>query len=457
MDSKSPHNNLKHREIGAVNVTKLAAGVVIFGLTVAAATVNRDEIRHGVSLGDADSSTISYQFDHQNDDILPAHLRETKEGISTDLTTIDKRIELPLKASTIDARYSYEQLLTSFEKIEENISNIGEKTNALNFLGSEMLRSKEKEISPIYNTLESIRSINESSHSYKDRLNKLLVALKENEIAKEHLIHRLLQLNPSTETQRKIKVDQSLKTIQDLLYKSALTDPSSSMLNGEVTRIYQELREDYRLQATNYSKLMESKQSLEEEINQEFEKLTAISKQFSAHPSIDGETPGQPLLVELENKIRGLALDTKADILLHQNPNHSVTLRLSSDFVFRGGSDRLTKRGYNLISQLSPVIKEYEKHAIKIASHTDNTPIERQYRFQFRNNWDLTASRASTIALLLHESGLKPDNFHVSGQGQYQPLTSNSSYKGRKENRRIDITISSEAVQGFFANIAHRE
>lgn len=83
--------------------------------------------------------------------------------------------------------------------------------------------------------------------------------------------------------------------------------------------------------------------------------------------------------------------------------------------------------------------------AVYIEGHTDKTPI---HTARFRNNWDLSAARASaTLAQLVAAfpalATLKNDQHEaligVSGYGDLRPIDTSGTAAGMRRNRRIEL------------------
>ena len=76
---------------------------------------------------------------------------------------------------------------------------------------------------------------------------------------------------------------------------------------------------------------------------------------------------------------------------------------------------------------------------IDVAGHTDNVPIATS---RFRSNWELSTSRAVSVAqLLLGSAELEPRRFTVTGHADTKPRSDNDTAEGRAANRRVDIRI----------------
>jgi len=76
---------------------------------------------------------------------------------------------------------------------------------------------------------------------------------------------------------------------------------------------------------------------------------------------------------------------------------------------------------------------------VTVSGHTDDVPIANE---RFRSNWELSASRAVSVAHeLLATSPLDPSRFVVTGHADTQPRAPNDGPENRARNRRVDISI----------------
>jgi chemotaxis protein MotB len=77
--------------------------------------------------------------------------------------------------------------------------------------------------------------------------------------------------------------------------------------------------------------------------------------------------------------------------------------------------------------------------ALRVEGHTDDVPI---HTAQFASNWELSSSRASSIArLLLLHPNIHASQMSVAGYAEYHPAVSNDTAIGRARNRRVDIVL----------------
>ena len=65
-----------------------------------------------------------------------------------------------------------------------------------------------------------------------------------------------------------------------------------------------------------------------------------------------------------------------------------------------------------------------------------------------RNNWDLSALRASSVVQALqNQYGVDPKRLTAGGRGEYNPVTTNSTEVGKQRNRRTQIIITPKLDQ----------
>lgn len=80
-----------------------------------------------------------------------------------------------------------------------------------------------------------------------------------------------------------------------------------------------------------------------------------------------------------------------------------------------------------------------------VEGNTDNVPISRQ---NIRNNWDLSALRASSVVQeLQNKYGVNPSRLSAAGRGEYNTVAENDTPEGRAKNRRTQIIITPKLDQ----------
>ena len=120
-------------------------------------------------------------------------------------------------------------------------------------------------------------------------------------------------------------------------------------------------------------------------------------------------------------------------------PDKTVRIILTGDLLFDLGESDLSGDARKSLQKVAAVIR-YTPYMINIVGHTDNIPMRSN---RFKSNWELSVSRASTVArYLIDEMGMDPNQFVVSGYSSYRPVEPNTTAENRAKNRRVEIIIS---------------
>lgn len=117
-----------------------------------------------------------------------------------------------------------------------------------------------------------------------------------------------------------------------------------------------------------------------------------------------------------------------------------VYISLADNMLFRSGSYQISDKAMDILSKIAKIIKDYKDYDVLIEGNTDNVPISRT---NIRNNWDLSALRASSVVQVLQDKfGVDQSRLTAGGRGEYNPIATNSTPEGRQLNRRTQIIIT---------------
>lgn len=119
-----------------------------------------------------------------------------------------------------------------------------------------------------------------------------------------------------------------------------------------------------------------------------------------------------------------------------------VRVLLVNNLVFESGNANLSADGKDLLRKLTVLAQEERHTKIRVQGHTDDRPLKSTS--MYATNWELSAARATAVVHFLQENvGVDPERISATGFGQYQPVASNETDEGRRQNRRIEIVIES--------------
>ena len=161
-------------------------------------------------------------------------------------------------------------------------------------------------------------------------------------------------------------------------------------------------------------------------------------------------------LVEAKSKSDSLnlVLTTKLTRSLSTNDLKDVNIKvlkgvvyisLADNMLFRSGSYEISPRAMDILGKIAKIIKDYREYDVLVEGNTDNVPISRT---NIRNNWDLSALRASSVVQVLQNRFyVDPSRLTAGGRGEYNPLSTNATAEGRQRNRRTEIIITPKLDQ----------
>ena len=122
-----------------------------------------------------------------------------------------------------------------------------------------------------------------------------------------------------------------------------------------------------------------------------------------------------------------------------------VYISLADNMLYKSGSYEVNERAGETLSKIAKIIMDYKDYDVLIEGNTDPDPI---IRANIRNNWDLSALRASSVVQVLQNNyGVDPRRLTAAGRGEYNPIADNASALGKQRNRRTQIIITPKLDQ----------
>lgn len=203
--------------------------------------------------------------------------------------------------------------------------------------------------------------------------------------------------------------------------------------NRAMTKAYNELQKSYQsnVQAgnVNISKLVD-------EIN--------ASNKFIKQ-LVDAKSKSDSLNQALTNKLtRSLTREEMNDVDV-QVLKGVVYISLADNMLYKSGSYEISERAGETLGKIAKIIGDYSDYDVLVEGNTDNVPISQK---NIRNNWDLSTLRASSVVQALqNQYGVDPKRLTAAGRGEYNPVATNATEKGKQRNRRTQIIITPKLDQ----------
>lgn len=149
-------------------------------------------------------------------------------------------------------------------------------------------------------------------------------------------------------------------------------------------------------------------------------------------------------MVLTNNLTRSLSREEMRDVDV-QVLKGVVYISLSDKMLYKSGSYEISPVAGETLSKIAKIIKDYKDYDVLIEGNTDNVPISKP---NIRNNWDLSALRASSVVQALQNNySVDPKRLTAGGRGEYNPIASNESEDGKSRNRRTQIIITPKLDQ----------
>ncbi|MDE6443557.1 MAG: OmpA family protein [Muribaculaceae bacterium] len=155
---------------------------------------------------------------------------------------------------------------------------------------------------------------------------------------------------------------------------------------------------------------------------------------------VDAKSKSDSLNIALTNRLtRSLSTDElkEVDVKVLKGV---VYISLADNMLFKSGSYEVNDRAMETLSKIAKILKDYKDFDVLVEGNTDNVPISKT---NIRNNWDLSALRASSIVQVLQNKyGINPNRLSAAGRGEFNPITDNDTELGKQRNRRTEIIIT---------------
>ena len=117
----------------------------------------------------------------------------------------------------------------------------------------------------------------------------------------------------------------------------------------------------------------------------------------------------------------------------------TVTVTLPNSLLFDSGKETLKSATIAELDHIQTVLKQkYNGKQVDVVGHTDTDPIKKS---KWKDNWELSAQRALTVARYLINRGVSDDKIRAVGCGDSRPIASNNNATGKAKNRRVEIVV----------------
>jgi outer membrane protein OmpA-like peptidoglycan-associated protein len=128
---------------------------------------------------------------------------------------------------------------------------------------------------------------------------------------------------------------------------------------------------------------------------------------------------------EMEQDLEGVRVERVGE---------GIKLTFDSGILFDVNKADLQTEAKMNLEKLATILNKYPDTDIIIEGHTDSTGSEEW-------NLELSRMRAQSVGSYLATLSVDPGRFTQVGYGEMQPVATNETMDGRKQNRRVELAI----------------
>ncbi|MBR5656120.1 MAG: OmpA family protein [Prevotella sp.] len=146
--------------------------------------------------------------------------------------------------------------------------------------------------------------------------------------------------------------------------------------------------------------------------------------------------------------------NAKVESVTDANGLQAVKVSFDSGILFATGKSDLTATSKSSLAQFANVLKANTDCDIAIQGYTDNQGFRGKTAAQSQElNVQLSQNRANSVSAYLQSLGVSPSQIKsVQGFGEANPVASNATAAGQKENRRVEVYMYASQAMVEAAN-----
>jgi len=342
------------------------------------------------------------------------------------------------------------------------------------FLGSCVSQLKfnrvNEEVAGLRNERESLMKRSESLKIQLEKTTKELADFKdENEALKRDSAQSGSMYRRNRELLDDVfdKYDRLNKSYNTLLANSSNeqkeTDNDLLQKEREIMKMSKDL-DDMKAQISKAQLELDKKKEETEKLNQAMGqkdgKIREMETQIASR---------EKLLSDFKTRMTTAVMELNSGDLVVSQKSGKVFVNIPNGSLFGTGESALQTSGKEALKKVAQVLAQNEEFEVSVEGHTDISPFRPVAPVapakpkskvkgskgkspppkaipakpsSIKDNWDLSAIRAASVARELYLLGVSGDRISATGKGEFYPLDNSASEEARKRNRRVEIVIS---------------
>ncbi len=243
------------------------------------------------------------------------------------------------------------------------------------------------------------------------------------------------------------KHEQLTKDYNDLLenyHKSSSKAQTIEALLEQERRNNKELKDSYANLQTSLDKSLTNNAQGSVNIEKLVDQINASNKYIQQ--LVNAKSKSDSLNLTLVTNLTRSLTPSETDEVNVKVLKGVVYISLADNMLFKSGSYEVNDRAMQTLGKIAKIIKDYSDYDVLVEGNTDDVRL--MSRQDLKDNWDLSALRATSIVRILqNDFGVNPSRMTAGGRGEYNPIADNSTEIGRQRNRRTEIIITPKLDQ----------
>lgn len=139
-----------------------------------------------------------------------------------------------------------------------------------------------------------------------------------------------------------------------------------------------------------------------------------------------------------ENLQQSFADERTEDAVNFKGNEHWLEITLPAEMLFEPGGTELNESAREMIAEVAAALEPLD-NVVRVEGFTDNQAVRGG---RYSSNWELSSARAISVVRQMVEQGIEPQRLAAVGFGEHQPVATNLTEAGRRQNRRIVVSVS---------------
>ena len=166
-------------------------------------------------------------------------------------------------------------------------------------------------------------------------------------------------------------------------------------------------------------------------------KATGNTARWAIIGAAVGGMTGAVIGAQMDKQARELAADIPGATV--QRIGEGIAVTFPDGLLFGFDSDQVTPAARSNLRKLAASLAKYPNTRTLIVGHTDA-------KGSGGYNMDLSDRRARSAANYIVGEGIDRARVNTAGRGETEPIASNRSDDGRRQNRRVEVAIFAKAA-----------